>query len=121
MMAHRESFGLPICELQACGSLIFTPRAEWAGAHWIKADLRVGGAGVHSENFIVYDNDVDSLVTRLQAARKNFNPISVRESFLAAQPHLYRGDRSAFTDFLRMVDDRTIHSRRHEQHAAIGR
>jgi len=121
MMAHRESFGLPICELQACGSLIFTPRSEWAGAHWIKPDLHVSGSGAHSGNFIVYQNDLESLVKRLRAARENFNPSAVREQFLAMQPQLFEGDRSTLANFLQMVDEGAIHSRRHEQHTAIGR
>jgi len=32
-IAHRESFGLPICEVQACGGLVFTPYSEWCPSH----------------------------------------------------------------------------------------
>jgi glycosyltransferase involved in cell wall biosynthesis len=121
LMAHRESFGLPICELQACGSLIFTPRAEWAGAHWIKSDLKRPGPGRHSRNFVVYRNDPASLAEKLKEARDNFDPARVRDELFNAQPQLYYGDRKALRDFLAMVDDGRIDSRAHQLHSAIGR
>jgi glycosyltransferase involved in cell wall biosynthesis len=121
MMAHRESFGLPLCELQACGSLIFTPRPEWAGAHWIKDDLSVAGAGKHSRNFVVYENNVASLVEQLRKAQAEFNPSRVRDEFLTVQPQLYQGDRRVLSEFLQMVGSGEIHSRRHSDHASIGR
>jgi glycosyltransferase involved in cell wall biosynthesis len=121
LMAHRESFGLPLCELQACGSLIFTPQPEWAGAHWMKPDLSVPGPGTHSRNFVVYANNVDNLVARLERASAEFNPARVREEFLTTQPQLYRGDRSVLSDFFRLVENGTIHSRTHTEHGLIGR
>jgi glycosyltransferase involved in cell wall biosynthesis len=121
LMAHRESFGLPICELQACGSLIFTPRAEWAGAHWIKTDLKTPGPGRHSRNFVVYENDAESLARRLEQARAGFDAAGVRNEFLAAQPQLYYGDQKALGDFLTMVDEGRIDSRAHQLHGMIGR
>ncbi|HUQ19564.1 MAG TPA: hypothetical protein VM099_08115 [Gemmatimonadaceae bacterium] len=121
LMAHRESFGLPICELQACGSLILTPRAEWAGAHWMKNDLRVAGAGRHSSNFVVYENDAEALARKLQEARSRFNPQRVREEFLKQQPQLYYGDNKALGEFFSMIDEGRIDSRAHQLHTAIGK
>ena len=61
-VAFRESFGLPICELQACGAYVFTPYADWCPSHWIKPDLSAPGPGLLSPNFVVYDGDKDRLV-----------------------------------------------------------
>jgi len=120
-LAHRESFGLPICELQRCGSLIFTPHAEWAGAHWIKSDPSVAGPGRHSENFVVYQNDENRLVDRLRAARESFSPDRVVKTFLQSHPQLFRGDSQALAEFFRMVNEGKIHSRLNREHAGIGR
>lgn len=121
MLAHRESFGLPICEVQACGGMIFTPRAEWAGAHWLKDNWRVGGAGAHSENFVVYENTVDGLVKALRAARDSFDPARVARTFRELHPQLFRGDRQVLSEFLSMVESGAIHSDLHHEHSMIGR
>ena len=120
-LAHRESFGLPICELQACGSLIFMPRPEWAGAHWIKSDPSVAGPGRHSANFVVYQNDVGSLVDRLHVVRDSFSPDRVVKTFLESHPQLFRGDREALAHFFTMVNQGKVHSRLNREHVGIGR
>jgi hypothetical protein len=121
MLAHRESFGLPIVEVQACGGQIFTPRAEWAGAHWMKDDLSEPGAGEHSSNFIVYENSVDSLVEELIVARDAFDPHARLATFREQQPHLLQGDLTAVSEFLNDLERGKIHSRLHREHARIGR
>lgn len=120
MLAHRESFGLPICEVQACGSRIITPRAEWAGAHWIK-DPAVGGPGVHSGNFIVYENTVEGLTDCLRAARERADPEAAVRTFREAHPQLFHGDRDALSAFLGMIESGSVHSRLHAEHAGVGR
>lgn len=119
-LAHRESFGLPICELQACGSLIFTPRPEWAGAHWIKKDLSLPGPGLLSPNFIVYDDDIEKLVDQIEMARESFDPERVVRTFNEFHPHLYRGDPEALAGFLKRVQGRTINSGSHLEYENIG-
>ena len=121
LLAHRESFGLPICELQASGSLIFTPRAEWAGAHWIKSDPSLPGHGMHAPNFIVYDNSAEALADRLLEAQASFDPDRVVRSFGEAHPQLFRGDLPAFSDFLDRVESGAIHGRLHREHSGVGR
>jgi hypothetical protein len=121
MLAHRESFGLPIVELQACGGLIFTPKAEWAGAHWIKDDLSVAGHGEHTSNFIVYENTVDDLVAELEEAKRSFDPAQRRKTFRREHPHFFHGDREVLGDFLDRVKSGKIHSKLHLEHAGIGR
>lgn len=121
LLAHRESFGLPIIEVQACGGQIFTPKPEWAGAHWIKNDLARPGPGSHSSNFVVYENTVDALAGELIAARDAFDPAARLETFRSAHEHLYHGDREALRGFLSRLESGAIHSRLHRQHADIGR
>ena len=91
-VAHRESFGLPICELQACGSAVFTPYAEWCPSHWMKDDLSTPGAGTLSDNFVVYDNDLAVLATKLRELRSSHDPCKIRKNFLQNQTQLYYGD-----------------------------
>ncbi len=121
MLAHRESFGLPICELQACGSLIFAPHSNWAGAHWIKASPRDSGPGLHSPNFCIYDNDFDVLVAQLENVKHTFDPGRVVRTFDDHQPQLFRGDRAAVQQFLGLVQRGDIHGALHLEHAQVGR
>lgn len=114
--AFRESFGLPICELQACGSYVFIPYAEWAGAHWIKSDLRIAGPGTLSPNFIVYDNDKDKLVREINRIKSNYDPRRVHDTFLSYHPQLFHGDTKELRRFVEMVKDREIHADSHQQY-----
>jgi hypothetical protein len=119
-LAHRESFGLPICELQACGALIFTAKPEWPGAHWIKDDVTVPGPGRLSPNFLVYDDDIGKLTEQLEAVKSSFDAVKNLRTFRQYHPQLYRGDTVAFTDFLNRLDDRSINGATHRDHARIG-
>ncbi len=121
MLAHRESFGLPICEVQACGAQIFTPRPEWAGAHWLKPHLTTPGPGQHSSNFVVYENRVDALTADLLAAQDSFDPAARLQTFMDAHPQLYCGDPKVLAGFLTRVSSGDINSQSHLQHAKIGR
>ena len=119
-LAHRESFGLPICELQACGALIVTPRPEWAGAHWIKEDLARPGPGYLSPNFLVYDDDIGKLTEQLEMVRSTFDPAKNLRTFKEFHPHLFSGDPEALAGFLSRVEDGTITGETHLQHEMIG-
>ena len=121
MLAHRESFGLPICELQACGSLILLPRPEWAPAHWIKPDPHVDGPGTHSANFVIYENDYVLLAERFLEIKENFSPSTVVRTIQDLQPHLIRGDNEALSRFFDLVQDGRIHSALHYHHGSIGK
>lgn len=120
-LASKESFGLSICEVQACGALVFTPSPVWPAGHWLKSDPTSKEPGRLSPNFRVYDDSLSKLIDEINHARESFHPPNVRRTFLEAQPHLYYGDRDALGDFLSRVEDRTIHSRLHEEHVNVGR
>jgi hypothetical protein len=115
-VAHRESFGLPICELQACGSAVFTPYADWCPSHWMKDDMSVPGEGVFSNNFIVYNNDPALLTTKLRKFSSLYRPLQARETFLEKQPQLYYGDLSELKRFINLIESGDIDSNRHKRH-----
>jgi hypothetical protein len=118
-VAKRESFGLPICELQACGNYIFTPYSNWCPSHWKKPSLAEPGEGRLSTNFVVYHNDLDTLVSAIQQVRRGFDPYHVRETFLREDPTFYWGDVDAVREFLERIRSGEIHARLHRRHRDI--
>lgn len=121
MLAHAESFGLPICEAQACGALIFTPDLNWTTAHWLGREYYTKREPRCSSNFVVYENDPVLLAERLRSAAREFDPQHVRQTFIETQPEMFRGDRAELSDFLSKVDSGEIHARLHPSHRSIGR
>jgi hypothetical protein len=116
-LAHRESFGLPICELQACGSHVLTPYDHWCGSHWIK-DVRRTGPGTLSSNFIVYENDHQRLMDSLNRLKTSHRPSSVIETFRQQHPQLWRGDERELRGFVEKVEQGEIHARCHASYAS---
>jgi hypothetical protein len=110
-LATHESFGLPICELQACGSYVFTPYAQWCESHYCKADLTQRGPGRLTSNFVVYDNDFHNLVNAINRLKSEASPTSVRNLFQREQGHLYYGDSDALRAFIRRVRNGEIRGR----------
>ena len=115
-MSRSEAFGLPISEVQACGSLVFLPDPHWAAAHWLGDDFYIKREPSLTSNFIIYENEADALALRLRAAAESFNPASVRDTFIRKQPQLYYGDGSELRLFLDRVESGEIHSRLHSEH-----
>lgn len=120
-LAFCESFGLPICELQACGSKVYMPDPYWASSHWISDKDYGPRQPKFSSNFVVYENDPEALSKRITEEARTFDPAKVRATFERVQPQLLHGDRPALQDFLKRVEDGTIHSRLHRSHFGIGR
>lgn len=119
LVAHRESFGLPIAEIQACGGKIITPYASWCPSHWLKDDLRQAGEGEHSPNFFVYDNDSDKLVEALRRLRAEDDPQRNLEIFKKYHPQLLHGDTEQLRAFVDRVERGEITSRSHSGYADI--
>lgn len=121
MLAHAESFGLPICEVQACGSLVFAADPHWVTAHWLGNEYHTRRQPRLSSNFVIYENEPEALATQLRRAAETFSSEAVRETFLREQPQLFRGDRAELARFLEKVSRREIHSKLHQAHGSIGR
>lgn len=115
-LASHESFGLPICELQACGSPILLPYANWAPAHWLKNDLGQAGPGRLSPNFAVYDNDKDTLVAIIQRLKTEHKSQCIVQTFREYHPQLWRGDRQALRTFVDLVSRSRITSQSHRNY-----
>src|SRR5688572_3300351 len=120
-LASSEAFGFPICELQACGSLVFTPDMYWPASHWLGDDYYVKREPSLSPNFVLYENDPIRLAERIRIAARDADPARVRANMEMYQPALLHGDRSSLEDFLDRVSSGAIHSRLHREHAAVGR
>ena len=118
-LAMRESFGLPICELQASGSYVFTPYPEWAPSHWLKQDVMQPGPGELPENFVVYDNDKDLLIQEIKRVKAMYDPKVVVNNFHRNHRHLFYGDSEELKRSIQMLERGQIHSKSHEQYAGI--
>jgi hypothetical protein len=117
--AHRESFGLPICEVQLCGALVFTPYADWVPSHWIKPDLTAKGPGALPDNFIVYGNDAALLRQRLVERRAGYDPARVAAEFQRHYSQYWSGDLDALRDFVRRIETGAISGRSHSAYSGI--
>ncbi len=93
-LSFRESFGLPIVELQLCGSYICAPYKNWAPSHYIGKSIYDKGEGALCRNFIIYDNDKEILKRKIKDIKSSYNPEAVIEEFKNCYPHLYSGDLS---------------------------
>ena len=114
-LASRESFGLPICELQACGALVLTPYTQWCPSHYL-ARPEKGESGRLPSNFIVYNNDRQQLVNELHRLKRAFDPRAVLASFQREQPHFYYGNVEELARFVDLVRIGTVNPRSHNQY-----
>jgi hypothetical protein len=117
-LAHRESFGLPICELQACGCYIFTPYAHWAGSHFIK-DVYEAGEGQLTENFIVYNNDKEMLKRAIEKVKRDYKPRRVIANFQKNYPHYWRGDLKALSEVIKKIENGEINNSLHASYKPL--
>jgi len=120
-LASAESFGLPICELQACGAKVFLPNAFWAASHWLGQDLYSERQPELSPNFVIYEDDAAQLSRRIDEVRASYDPVQVIRTFETFQPQMLHGDLTEVKSFLRALDSGGINSRLHTQHRSIGR
>lgn len=120
-MSRSEAFGLPISEVQACGSKVFLPDPHWAANHWLGDNFYIKREPSLTSNFVVYDEDPDAIAFELRQLAESFDPASVRETFMREQPQLYYGDLAELRKFLSMLESREIHSKLHVEHYPIGR
>jgi hypothetical protein len=91
-LSFRESFGLPIIENQLCGNFIFTPQRNWAPSHFINKSLEIAGDGALGDNFMVYDNDLDTLKRLIEQCKVNYQAKRQLDSLQRQYPQFYHGD-----------------------------
>lgn len=120
-LSFRESFGLPILELQLCGCTIFTPFREWAPAHFLNKDIHKAGTGDLGSNFYVYNNDLDTLKQQIRKLKSTYNAKRVIENFRNEYPFYYQGNKRTLADFLQKLHNREIHARSHEAYKDYNR
>ncbi len=111
-LAHMESFGFPVAELQACGSYVFIPYNDWCPGFFIK-DTNTMGAGELGNNFRVYNNDLETLKAMITQAKETYNASKVRQDFLQEYPELYYGNLEGLKDFVEKVRNGTINAKNH--------
>ena len=115
-VAHRESFGLPICEIQACGAYVFTPYSNWCPSHWKKERLDKDGEGVLGGNFIIYENDIELLKQKIIELKKRYNSIEVRNRFIDEYPEYYFANNIEISNFLDKIKNNEINSGSHSRY-----
>jgi hypothetical protein len=118
-LAHLEAFGLPIVEVQACGGKVYTPYARWAWAHFHKPDLTVAGEGPLSENFVVYNNELDLLCEKIEVDKKNFDPSLNLARFKKEDGKFLHGDMDKLAEFVELFNKGNIHSKLHKEHEKL--
>jgi len=117
-LASPDSFGLPICELQACGAYILAPHEDWCPAHWIADGQGSANAGKLSPNFVIY-RDRTMLIRQLARIRSEHNAQHIVQTFLHHHPQFFFGDSGALASFCHQVRSGAIHSRLHSSHAFL--
>lgn len=115
-ISSEESFGLPIVELQLCGSYIGTPFKTWAPSHYINKNVYEKGEGDLGKNFIVYNNDKEILKNCILQIRSNYDPQVVIKDFAGTYPHLYYGNLGELQKFIDLVKKGVIHAGSHQSY-----
>lgn len=112
----RESFGLPIVELQLCGCYIFTPYNEWCPAHFLDKSPFEEGVGKLGGNFMVYDNNKEILKKQLLHIKSNFDPNQVIERFKEEYPFYNKINLDQLNIFMNKIKTGIIHSESHKEY-----
>jgi len=124
-LAHNESFGLPIVELQICGSYILTPYSIWATSHYINKAVSDPGEGGLSSNFVVYNNDRVTLKTELIRLRNEFYSSKesysskVIETFSREHAHLRFGDSGKLKEVIEHIRVGKLNGETHLKHKGL--
>ena len=125
-LAHRESFGLPIVELQNCGCYIFTPYKRWAPSHYINKNIYSRGEGNLNSNFIIYNNDPLLLEKKIKEIRSNYSAKKVVKEFIKKNNNFYKGNLNNLRKFIKKLKTNKINYTSHqnyknlEEHIVLG-
>lgn len=106
-VSSRESFGLPIIEMQLCGAKIFVPHVEWVPAHFLNKAPFSHGVGELGQNFIVY-NDTNELINKLMDLRDAFDSQTNIQSFRLNYPDYYKINHNNLENFIKELSENKI-------------
>lgn len=116
-LAWHESFGLPICEVQACGAAVLTPYAHWCPSHCLARPERDNWK--LPRNFVVYDNDLGKLVSELERLKREHKAEEVLTRFKQDQSHFYFGDLDELQRFVHLIENGTVNSTSHNAYPTL--
>lgn len=110
-----ESFGIPICETQACGNYVFTAFNRWCSSHWLSRSEESPGVfkGKLNMNFMEYKRSKNTLKELINEVKETYNPRLVRERFLSDHRELYYGNLSHLEEFISLLNSGVIHGGSH--------
>lgn len=114
-IACRESFGLPVLELQLCGCSIFTPYKRWLPAHFLNKSIYESGEGDLGRNFYVYENNLEILKKQILQLKENCNYKQVIQNLEEDYPNYYSGNRAELTEFIQNLTDKKITKDTHKE------
>lgn len=113
----RESFGLPVVEMQLCGALVFVPDKRWCPAH-ILSNSRSNSDTENmylGSNFVCYDNNPQLLERKLTEAKKQFNAKQSVSNFIREYPEYYSINKKELGCFFEKIQKKEINCKTHEK------
>jgi len=117
-LSFRETFGLPIVELQLCGAKIFLPYSHWAPSHYLKKSDEPG-VGKLGSNFIVYGNDRNKLKSELLNLRTSFNSRENLFLFKTEYPDFEKCNMEGVKKFISLLESGQINASSHKNYNVI--
>lgn len=120
-VSFRESFGLPIAELQLCGCSILTPYKEWCPAHFLDKSPFESGTGELGSNFYVYDNNEEILRNQLLNIKTTFDANQVMAKFKKEYPDYYKINLDELKIFINKLEAGDINAESHLEYKEFNR
>lgn len=112
LVSTRESFGLPIVELQLCGAKVMVPHKEWVPAHFLGKSPYEYGQGYLGKNFITYTSDEEFKLLLLKE-KENINYAQNLLNFREEYPNYDRVNRNEFESFIQKLLNQEITYKTH--------
>lgn len=112
IVSSRESFGLPIVELQLCGAKILTPHKEWVPAHYLNKSPFENGTGNLGSNFVVYQDETD-FKEKLLKLKDEIDYSTNVETFQREYPLYFHIDKTELSQFISKIESGEIHADSH--------
>lgn len=112
IISWRESFGLPIIELQLCGAKVMSPYKEWVPAHFLGKSIYERGDGYLGKNFIIYNNEIEFKEILLREKNEINYQLNI-ENFQNEYPLYDHIDKNELENWLHKIESGTITYKTH--------